>query len=128
MTASPRDKIAKKTPPAHLSQASRAWWARVHTDFELDDHQSKMVQHAAEALDRAELARVVLAEHGLSYDDRFGAPHARPEVRVLREAVETFARLCKLLKIDPPEPDNRRPRGLYYSAVGNIGDTRRLEE
>jgi phage terminase small subunit len=117
MSVSPLGKATKKipplSPPAHLSQASRAWWARVHCDFELDDHQSKMVGLAAEALDRAELARVTLAENGLTYTDRFDAPRQRPEVRILRDAVETYTKLIRQLRIDPREPDTRRPRGLY---------------
>jgi len=55
---------------------------------------------ACEAADRGTLAREALAEHGLTYLDRFGAPHARPEVAIARDATIAVARLCRELDLD----------------------------
>jgi len=56
-----------------------------------------------------------LAEHGLTFLDRFGLPHARPEVAIARDATIAVARLCRELDADaialparaPALPSNR---------------------
>jgi hypothetical protein len=70
---------------------------------------------AGESWDRAEAAREALAEHGMTYDDRFGAPHPRPEVQIVRDATIAFSRLIRELDLDteaPSPPTGRRPPSL----------------
>ena len=55
----------------------------------------------------------MLAGHGMTYVDRFGAPRARPEIAVERDSRFAFARLLRELDLDLKAPaDNRRPPAL----------------
>lgn len=87
-------------PPAHLSASSRAWFAQIISDYELESQHVRLLTLCCEAADRATLAREALAKHGLTYLDRFGAPHARPEVAFARDATIAVARLCRELDLD----------------------------
>jgi phage terminase small subunit len=81
--------------------------------FELEQHHLRLLQLAAEAWDRAEQAREALAEHGLTFDDRFGAPHARPEVAVERDSRIAFTRLLRELDLDGDNtPASPRPPAI----------------
>jgi P27 family predicted phage terminase small subunit len=99
--------------PKHLRLATRRWWKSVVADFELEAHHVRLLTLAAEAWDRGQQAREALAEHGLTFSDRFGQPHARPEVAIERDSRISFARLLRelALEVEPPgEPG--RPPGL----------------
>jgi hypothetical protein len=105
----------KKTSavPAHLSGATREWFANVATEYELEPHHSRLLQLAAESWDRCQDARAVLDRDGISYTDRFGAPRARPEVAVERDSRLSFARLIRELDLDIEAPSSTpRPPGL----------------
>jgi len=102
---------AGPTPPAHLRPKTRAWWAEVHHSFALEAHHVRLLTLAAEAFDRAEQAREILAKTGLTFTDRFGQPHARPEVAIERDSRTAFARLLRELDLDSePQPEFRPPR------------------
>ena len=88
------------TPPSHLSPASRAWFAQIISDYELESQHLRLLTLACEAWDRGVQAREALAEHGLTFLDRFGSPHARPEVAIARDATIAVARLCRELDLD----------------------------
>jgi hypothetical protein len=45
-------------------------------------------------------AREAIATHGITYQDRFGAPRVRPEVAIERDARLAFARLIRALRLD----------------------------
>lgn len=97
----------------HLAEPTRAWVEAVAAEFDLDAHHHRLLILAAQAFDRAEEARVILARDGLTYLDRFGAPKARPEVAVERDARIAFARLLRELDLDlVGEPDTPRPPSL----------------
>jgi phage terminase small subunit len=103
----------KMRPPKHLGLATRRWFAHVAENFELEQHHFRLLQLAGEAWDRAEMARQAIAEHGLTYIDRFGSPRARPEVAVARDATIAFARLLRELDLDIEPPTSpRRPTAL----------------
>jgi len=57
-----------------------------------------------------------LAEHGLTFLDRFGSPHARPEVAIARDATIAVARLCRELDLDADAICRRGRR--HYPAIG----------
>jgi phage terminase small subunit len=100
-------------PPSHLTPASKSWWQVVVENFELEPHHLKLLQAAAESWDRLQSARAVLDKEGISYLDRFGAPRARPEVAVERDAKIAFARLVRELRLDDiPPPEAARPPAL----------------
>ncbi len=98
-------------PPQHLRPPTRAWFAKVTTDFDLEQHHIRLLTLAAECWDRAQQAREALADHGLTFNDRFGSPHARPEVAVERDSRTAFARLLRELDLDvaPPAQAGRPP-------------------
>lgn len=99
----------KPTPPAHLRPETAAWWASVVADYVLDPHHVRLLTLAAEAWDRATQAREALAEHGITYEDRFGQPRSRPEVAIERDSRIAFARLLRELSLDLEPPSSPRP-------------------
>lgn len=102
----------RPTPPAHLRPPTREWWASVVADFALEPHHVRLLSLAATAWDRAEQARELVERHGLTFDDRFGAPRSRPEIAVERDSRLAFARLLRELQLDIDTPDEVRPARL----------------
>src|SRR5262245_23849347 len=111
-------KPALPRPPRHLTAATRRWWAGVVAEVSLEEHHLRVLTKAAEMWDRAEQAREALATHGLTYQDRFGQPSARPEVAIERNAVICFARMLRELNLDIAPPDSRIP---YRPGTGRTG-------
>jgi hypothetical protein len=89
--------------PCHLSAESRKLWTSLHERYLFDDHEEKALRLALEALGRASQARRALTRLGLTYEDRFGQPHARPEVAVERDSRASYLRL--MLALDLPDPE-----------------------
>jgi P27 family predicted phage terminase small subunit len=104
---------ARPKAPSHLRAATRRWYEQVVTDYVLDDHHLHVLRLACEALDRAEQARAKLRRHGLTYDDRWGVPHARPEVQIERDSRAAFARLLRELDLDAEPPSRTRAPRRY---------------
>ncbi len=57
--------------------------------------------------------RALDAKHGTTYDDRFGAPHARPEIGIERDARLAFVRCLRELGLDVSEPGESRPPVIH---------------
>ena len=98
----------KPKPPAHLRAPTARWWRSVLSDYELEEHHRRLLTLAAEAWDRTQQAREALKKHGITYRDRFGQPHARPEVMIERDSRLAFARLLRELALDVCAPDEVR--------------------
>jgi P27 family predicted phage terminase small subunit len=96
-------------PPGHLSAESQVLWRELADTFDFEPHEVKLLRLALEALDRCNQARRALRRLGLTYDDRFGQPHARPEVRIEAESRQAFARLMKELGLPDEESAYGRP-------------------
>ena len=65
---------------------------------------------AAEAWDRCQGARLAIAEHGLTFLDRFDQPRVRPEVAIERDSRTAFCRTLRELGLDvAPPPETPRP-------------------
>lgn len=97
--------------PRHLSSSSRAWYETVLADFDLEPHHIRLLQLAAEAWDRGQEARQLLAQSGVVIPDRFGVPRAHPAVAIERDSRIAFARLVRELDLDgEPAPDPRPKR------------------
>ncbi len=96
-------------PPGHLAPATRKWWLSVAGGWDLEEHHRRLLTLAAEAWDRTVMAREALAECGLTYEDRFGQPRARPEVAIERDGRLAFARLVRELALDEIDPPQSRP-------------------
>jgi phage terminase small subunit len=96
--------------PTHLRKLTQAWWEGVNAEYALEPHHLKLLTLAADSWDRATQAREAIAEHGLTYTDRFGSPRKRPEVSIAEGATIAFARLCRELDLsEDSAPDNRPP-------------------
>src|SRR3954468_9313669 len=105
----------RPAPPPHLAPPTAQWWSSVMTDYQLEPHHVRLLQLAAEAWDRAQQARTVIAETGLTYQNRFGDPVLRPEVAVERDSPAAFPPLVRELDLDveaPSEVRIGRPPGL----------------
>ena len=105
-------KRPKITAPSHLRKETKAWFLNVLQEFELEEHHVKLLTLAAESWDRATLAREAIAEHGLTYTDRFSSPRKRPEVSIAESATIAFARLTRELDLDVDPPASARPPAL----------------
>jgi phage terminase small subunit len=88
--------------PKHLSTASKRLYRSLATEYELaaEPHALETLRIVCEALDQAERARAALAVHGTTYVDRFGQPHARPEVKELHDASIRAMRAMRELSLD----------------------------
>lgn len=92
--------MATVKAPAHLRPATRRWFDSVCMDYALEQHHVRLLTLAGEAWDRAQQAREALAETGLTFTDRYGCPHPRPEVAIERDSRVAFARLIRELDLD----------------------------
>ena len=79
--------------PDHLSAESTALWRELHEALDFGPAEVKVLRLALEALDRASQARRLLKREGMTYLDRFGAPHAHPAVKIERDSSNAAARL-----------------------------------
>jgi phage terminase small subunit len=107
MTDTPRP-----DPPRHLSQESRALWRQLVADFDFEEHELKTLRLALEALDRASQARRAIKRLGMTYEDRFGQPHARPEVAIERDARASWLRLMGALDLPADEEEAGQPKTI----------------
>ena len=83
---------ATNQPPQHLRAGTAAWFKQVVAEYNFDSHHYLLLTKACEAFDRSEEAREAIAKHGAIYEDRFGAPRARPEIAIERDSRLAFAR------------------------------------
>jgi P27 family predicted phage terminase small subunit len=95
--------------PKHLQPATRAWFARVVSEWALDEHHVRLLQLAASAWDEAEAAREIIAKEGLTVRDRFKQARPHPAVAIQRDARTAFARLMRELDLDAETPPESRP-------------------
>jgi hypothetical protein len=103
MTAKPRLRTVKPhVPPAPdgLGPTALDLWHAVHADYELAPHHVAVFVRALRALDRAVTAEAAVAEHGQTFDDRFGQPRPRPEVKIAHDDGALFARLMTAIDLD----------------------------
>ena len=96
--------------PTHLATSTRVWWTTVVREYELEPHHLKLLQHAAEAWDRSQEARELLARDGLVIEGREGGKRPHPAVAIEHNSRIAFARLIRELDLDvePPRSDGRR--------------------
>jgi phage terminase small subunit len=99
-------------PPGHLKPATKRWFRAVVKMFAVEEHHVRVLVCACEAWDLMNQAREALAAAGsLTFDDRFGSPHARPEIAVARDARVGYLRAVRELCLDSAPDDPRPPRG-----------------
>ena len=105
--------------PRHLKPATRRWFAEVANEWDLEPHHLRLLQLAAEAWDRGQQARQVIAREGLTTPTREGGAKLHPAVRVEDAARIAFARLLRELDLDvDPPADAKRPPMLRAMRAG----------
>ena len=109
-------------PPPHLCAPTRHWWQAVIDGYELEPHHLRLLTLASEAWDQCVEAREAIAAHGLTFEDRFGQPRARPEVAIERDNRIAFARLVRELGLDVHEPEEPRPPALHGNAALRVAE------
>jgi phage terminase small subunit len=109
----------KITAPNHLRPETKKWFLCVMEEYELEDHHVRLLTLACESRDRATLAREAIAEHGLTYTDRFNSPSKRPEISVAEAATIAFARLTRELDLDCGSPAATAPPPLPFPPTGD---------
>jgi P27 family predicted phage terminase small subunit len=107
-------------PPSHLRQTTKTWWKSVVSEYELEQHHLKLLRLAAEAWDRGQQAREQIRKHGMTYNDRFGAPKPRPEIAIERDSRIAFARLLRELALDVDAPAEEYSRGPQLPANSSL--------
>jgi P27 family predicted phage terminase small subunit len=107
-----KPKSAAQKPPKHLRKATSDWWSEIVSEYALESHHILLLTKACESFDRSEQAREALLKHGLTFEDRFGSPHARPECAIERDSRLAFARLVREIGLDVSHPSDSRPNGL----------------
>jgi hypothetical protein len=79
-------------PPAHLSRQAKRWWRSILDAHYLEPHRVAILTAAAEAWDRKEQARLILAEEGIVI--RVGDERPMP---ILRSRWKTSPRCASLI-------------------------------
>jgi P27 family predicted phage terminase small subunit len=87
-------------PPAHLTRQARRWWRSVLDAYDLEPHHLAILTAAAEALDRKEEARQLIAEDGIVVGLTDGSPMPHPAVQVEDVAAMRFAHLVREIGLD----------------------------
>ena len=85
--------------PEHLTAASCEWFESVVSQFVLEQHHVHLLTLAAEALDRADQARELIAREGLTVAGREGCK-AHPAIAVEKDSRAAFGSLLKQLGLD----------------------------
>jgi phage terminase small subunit len=109
-------------PPKHLSKPTQDFWKRTVDEFDLEEHHLRLLTLACESWDRGAMARQAIAKLGLTFNDRFGQPHARPEVAIERDSRIAFARLMRELSLDVVEPEDSRPPVVVGKSALRVAD------
>ena len=106
--------MSKPKAPKHLQAATKRWFNHVVAEWpDLEQHHVRLLTIAAETWDRLTQAREVIADKGLTFDDRFGTPRARPEVAIERDCKTAFMRAIRELDLDIEDPTQPgRPHAL----------------
>lgn len=101
--------------PRHLSTKTRKFAARIIEDFDLEPHHFEILCRTAEAMDRADAARDLVAKEGLTVVDRYGTPKAHPAVAIERDARVAVLRGLRELGLDVDASEApRAPRTRDY--------------
>ena len=89
--------------------ATQRWIRQIREAWDLEDHQERILLAAAEAWDRHEEARELLARHGLTYKNKHGDIKPHPAVAIERDSRLAFVRCVRELNLDAEPPESRPP-------------------
>lgn len=110
--------VRKPRAPSHLAAATRAWWASVAADYDLEQHHYRLLTLAGEAWDRCEQARNLISAEGLVFRDDRNNVRAHPAIGIEKDSRIAFARLLRELDLDvePPASARSGPPSLRSNA------------
>jgi P27 family predicted phage terminase small subunit len=94
--------------PTHLSRGGRRWWRAVVEAYDLETHHLVILTAAAEAWDRKEQARGLIAEEGIVIRNVAGERVTHPAVQVEDTASRRLASLIRDLGLDATPPQDVR--------------------
>ncbi|RWM26900.1 P27 family phage terminase small subunit [Mesorhizobium sp.] len=101
--------------PRHLSLKTRRFCAQILENFDLEPHHFEILCRTAEAMDRADAARDLVAKEGMTVVDRYGTPKSHPAVNIERDARVAVLRGLRELGLDVDTSDApRAPRTRDY--------------
>jgi len=96
--------------PNHLSRGAKRWWRAIVESYDLEPHHVEILTAAAEAWDRKEEARRLIAEEGLVIRNRSSVPMPHPAVQIEDAAAIRMAHLIRQIGLDAvPAEDVRLP-------------------
>ncbi len=99
--------------PKHLSKEMQKFYKSVMQDFSLEAHHILILVKSCECFDRAEQARLQVAEEGLTLIDRYGSPKQHPCCKIELDSKNAARLLLRELGLDlEPAEAGRGPR-LY---------------
>jgi phage terminase small subunit len=96
-----------------LNASARALIKQIEADYQLELHQKRLLQLAAEAWQRTREARAAIERDGVVVQSSRGIILPHPGIKIEREAVKAFADLIKQLDLDEdidPLVKFKRPR------------------
>jgi len=102
-----------KAPPS-LSVAARAWWKKLHSEYDLGDGAALLLlETALQAFDRMHEARDLITKHGAVTSDRFGQLRPNPATTIERDSRAAMLSALKALNLDlePLQDGAGRPPG-----------------
>jgi phage terminase small subunit len=107
-------------PPPHLSPSAADWWRTTVETYVLQEHHLRLLQLACEAWDRAQAARALLEEEGLTVHGQKG-PRPHPAVAIEHGARLACARLIRELDLDtePPMSERNGPPAIFSNRGGH---------
>jgi phage terminase small subunit len=104
--------VKNKSAPKHLRPATKQWWQSVVRDFQLEEHHVLLLTACAEAWDRIQEARELVATEGM-FPTIGRTRKLHPALALERDSKILFARLLRELSLDidgPAEEYSRPPR------------------
>ena len=107
-------KNATINPPAGLSPESAVWWAKILTEYAIDDPAGLLLlENAMRARDRMVEAAAIIAVHGVVTVDRFGQLRPNPATILERDSRAGMQAALKALNLDlePLRDSAGRPAG-----------------
>jgi hypothetical protein len=105
-------------PPRHLSARAAELWQQTIQSYALEPTELALLRLALEALDRAEQARLILADEGIVSTGRYGQKLAHPAVSIERDSRLAAARLLKQLALADALGESVSPLALRPRRAG----------
>ena len=112
-------KPTSSAPPAHLSEAMRAWWRSVSRGYKLKPHHYRVLEAACDSWDRTVAARAEVLRDGLCIPNRWGELRPHPSLATERDNRIAFVRCVRELALaDDDLPAESRPPRLTGRYAG----------